>query len=647
MRDRLRHPVAQDPGGGRSTSAAPPIASAATPIAESARPPRSASAGAGHPRQQVVEAEQLAALPRAARSARAAVAATKERFQPMPRPNSATAVAGTLSTHRRLSADTAITSSPPASDGVRPMRSISVADHEHERVHPEHVRPDDREHAVARVVVMVDDDRAGQGHDPHHHGEARLAGHQRREHARAADDLAQRRRGASAAAPPARCAGSRRSASDRAARPSTSASATAMKATDASHSSASESPSSSRSASSGLNTSGPEDRAEHRAEEHERDAVRPPLGRVHVAGRGAREQRRPARRARRTSSPPSTTGADSSAVPSAGERAAGPPVANPAASTGTRPKRSIARPGRQRGERARGEHDRGAEPEQLVDAEDEHERQRRDGRRQLQHRRVGGQRRRQQQRVAADRQLVHRAHSARRPAVTAAATTTQATRIDPVRQATRPPARTPAVSAPTTSREPSANACVKTSAASRAGASNTITLVTQSGNSRPPSAIGPDRLEHRGHERAAANQERGAHLAAPSDSWMRDRGLGGARKAGERGDARRQHRHPGRRDRDERDRDGGAGQRHARGAARAHLGQQQPQEEGRVDGVEPERVGIAEEVTAERPRDRADLPGHVLSGGRAEQEPAIEAPVAAGGERPQGVEDGLALRRPR
>ena len=54
------------------------------------------------------------------------MAATNERFQPIPRPNSATAVAGTLSTHSRLSADAAITSSPPASDGVRPIRSISV-----------------------------------------------------------------------------------------------------------------------------------------------------------------------------------------------------------------------------------------------------------------------------------------------------------------------------------------------------------------------------------------------------------------------------------------------------------------------------------------------------------------------------------------
>ena len=57
-------------------------------------------------------------------SASSAVAATNERFQPRPRPNSATAVAGTLSIHTRLTTDTAITNRPPASDGLRPILSI-------------------------------------------------------------------------------------------------------------------------------------------------------------------------------------------------------------------------------------------------------------------------------------------------------------------------------------------------------------------------------------------------------------------------------------------------------------------------------------------------------------------------------------------
>ena len=58
-------------------------------------------------------------------SASSAVAATKEKFQPRPRPNSASAVRPTLSIHSRLITDTAITSRPPASAGVRPMRSIT------------------------------------------------------------------------------------------------------------------------------------------------------------------------------------------------------------------------------------------------------------------------------------------------------------------------------------------------------------------------------------------------------------------------------------------------------------------------------------------------------------------------------------------
>ena len=67
-----------------------------------------------------------------------------------------------------------------------------------------------------------------------------------------------------------------------------------------------------------------------------------------------------------------------------------------------RPKRSIARPGGQRRERAGGEDDRGAEPEQPLDAGDEDERERRDRRDELQHGRVDGERRGEQERVAAD-----------------------------------------------------------------------------------------------------------------------------------------------------------------------------------------------------------------------------------------------------
>ena len=58
-------------------------------------------------------------------SASSAVAATNEKFQPRPRPKSAIAVAGTLSTHSSEITDTAIPSSPPYSATRRPIRSIS------------------------------------------------------------------------------------------------------------------------------------------------------------------------------------------------------------------------------------------------------------------------------------------------------------------------------------------------------------------------------------------------------------------------------------------------------------------------------------------------------------------------------------------
>ena len=58
-------------------------------------------------------------------SASSAVAATNEKFQPSPRPNSATAVAGTLSIHSSEITDRAIRISPPNSDdSARPIRSM-------------------------------------------------------------------------------------------------------------------------------------------------------------------------------------------------------------------------------------------------------------------------------------------------------------------------------------------------------------------------------------------------------------------------------------------------------------------------------------------------------------------------------------------
>ena len=68
-------------------------------------------------------------LPRSAglvRSASCAVAATNEMFQPSPSPSSRTAVAKTLETQSSPIVDSAITTSPTSSAGVRPTRSISA-----------------------------------------------------------------------------------------------------------------------------------------------------------------------------------------------------------------------------------------------------------------------------------------------------------------------------------------------------------------------------------------------------------------------------------------------------------------------------------------------------------------------------------------
>ena len=178
-----------------------------------------------------------------------------------------------------------------------------VADDEHERVHAEHVRADDREHVWPAWCWWSTTIDAGQRHHPDHHREARLRGEQRRDHARPA----QRARAA------ARRAG-RRPRAGRGLRrgeqlgdparvgPHGDARAPArrrMKPPAADHSIARPSPSSVVARRQRAEHGRPEDRPEDGAEQHQRDAVRPALGRVHVARRGPREQRRAARRAHR------------------------------------------------------------------------------------------------------------------------------------------------------------------------------------------------------------------------------------------------------------------------------------------------------------------------------------------------------------
>jgi hypothetical protein len=82
---------------------------------------------------------------------------------------------------------------------AQPTRPSNTAKHhvahqEHERVHADEVRADDGEDIVVHVVEVVDHHGTGEGHDPHHHAPARLGRHQRRDHARAAQDLAHGRR---------------------------------------------------------------------------------------------------------------------------------------------------------------------------------------------------------------------------------------------------------------------------------------------------------------------------------------------------------------------------------------------------------------------------------------------------------------------
>ena len=88
---------------------------------------------------------------------------------------------------------------------------------------------------------------------------------------------------------------------------------------------------------------GAEDRAEDRAEQHERDPARAALGRVHVAGGGAREQRRRVRHADEHE-PAEHGGRRVAALPTDASTQPRIPIAKPAASSGTRPKRSISSP---------------------------------------------------------------------------------------------------------------------------------------------------------------------------------------------------------------------------------------------------------------------------------------------------------------
>ena len=273
-----------------------------------------------------------------------------------------------------------------ADERRRPADPVDeVADDEDERVHPEHVRADDREHGLARVVMVVDDDRAGEGHHSDHDAEARLGGEDRGDDARPARGARAAARAAcgSAAGVPTARSSAMRFGSGRTKRTSTSP--TTMKPEPASQSSASESPSRSRPERSGLKTAGPRIAPKTAPKRTSAMPASATLGRIHVPGRGAGEQRRPAghaheRRGRGRRETP--TRARSRALP--GQPPA-IPMTNPVAITGTRPKRSIARPAGSAASAPEASTIAGPSPSSPLDAGDEHERQRGDRRRELEH----------------------------------------------------------------------------------------------------------------------------------------------------------------------------------------------------------------------------------------------------------------------
>ncbi len=260
----------------------------------------------------------------------------------MPRPNSTTAVATTDSTHSRLETETAITSRPPASAGVRPMRSIRLpitstsayipstcapmigktswpawcwwsTTTEPVSVITPTITPNDAWPASSAGIApgrrMISRSGAAgawaagspvsqQLGDPLRVGAHEQHEHQRDEHEAAGRQPQQRERVAVEVAPV-----QQRAEHERA-----------------------------------------EDGAEHGAEQHERDPVRALLGRVHVARRGAREQRGAARGADAHQAEQHRRARCRLALPSAASPQPAEPTTKPRASTGTRPMRSIARP---------------------------------------------------------------------------------------------------------------------------------------------------------------------------------------------------------------------------------------------------------------------------------------------------------------
>jgi hypothetical protein len=255
------------------------------------------------------------------------------------------------------------------------------------------------------------DDRSGECHQRHHHREARLGGEQRRDHSGPAQQLGER--GGRARLVPVE----RR---DQRGDPARVGPHGRHQRQPAEHDGAGSEPERRErlavqvaAGQQGAEDGRAEQGAEDGAEQHQRDPAGAALGRVHVAGRGAGEQRHAARRAD-PGQPREHGGRRLGRAAQRRERAAGR-ASQVAGREHRHPPEAVHRPaGRQRGERARPEHDRRAKPEQALDVEHEHQSDRRDRGRQLEHRRVRRQRRRQQDGVAADRESWRPAQESKR-----------------------------------------------------------------------------------------------------------------------------------------------------------------------------------------------------------------------------------------
>ena len=150
---------------GATAIAAAPTASAATPSTSKATPPSRASAAPVRPESEVGEADEPAALGQAA--SRSTSCAVPRRTRSSSRAEAEEREARSSarsSTQTSPSVRDAHDDRPPTSAGRAPDPVDQVADDEHERVHADDVRADDREDVVLRWWCVVDDDVAGQVH---------------------------------------------------------------------------------------------------------------------------------------------------------------------------------------------------------------------------------------------------------------------------------------------------------------------------------------------------------------------------------------------------------------------------------------------------------------------------------------------------